>query len=91
MDFENFSAKEAVKVYKALGEPARLNIVRLLFKHSELSCVEIADQLDIKAPTLSHHLKQLVDCGLLELSRKAGTYHYYKMNQDALKYYVATT
>ncbi|MBB6637597.1 ArsR/SmtB family transcription factor [Cohnella thailandensis] len=80
---------ETVKIYKALGEPNRLSIVKLLTKHKELCCTEIEEHLDFKGSTLSHHLKQLADCGVLKLSRKEGTFHYYQLNQDTLKRYVA--
>lgn len=81
--------KEAVKIYKALGEPTRLNIVLLLSKHANLSCTEIGERLNLASgSTLSHHLKQLADCGLIELSHKEGTYHYYQVRQDVLQRYV---
>ncbi|MGG3574095.1 metalloregulator ArsR/SmtB family transcription factor [Bacillus gobiensis] len=90
MSEETLSVKEAVKVYKALGEPTRLKIVQLLSKHKELSCTEIGAHLNLtKGSTLSHHLKQLTDCGLLELSRKEGTFHFYHVQEDILKRYVA--
>jgi DNA-binding transcriptional ArsR family regulator len=81
--------KEAVKIYKALGEPTRLNIVLLLSRHDNLSCGEIGQRLNLASgSTLSHHLKQLADCGLIELSHKDGTYHYYRVRQDVLRRYV---
>ncbi|MEK4876967.1 MULTISPECIES: ArsR/SmtB family transcription factor [Paenibacillus] len=79
---------DAVKIFKALGEPTRLNIVKLLSKHKELCCTELGEHLDFKGSTLSHHLKQLVDCGVLRLSRKEGTYHFYQLNQETLKRHV---
>ncbi|MGG4046206.1 ArsR/SmtB family transcription factor [Paenibacillus favisporus] len=82
------SHQEAVKIYKALGEPTRLNIVKLLCKHDELSCSQIEKQLNYKGSTLSHHLKQLVECGVLRLARKEGTYHFYRVNQDTLDRHV---
>mgnify|MGYP001399055167 CR=1 FL=1 len=81
--------KEAVKIYKALGEPTRLNIVLLLSRHDNLSCTEIGERLNLASgSTLSHHLKQLADCGLIELSRKEGTYHYYRVRQEVVQRYV---
>ncbi|WP_306573002.1 helix-turn-helix transcriptional regulator [Bacillus sp. AFS031507] len=48
----------AVKVYKALGESTRLQIVKLLAGQSELACLEMAHQLKVPAnSTLTHHLK----------------------------------
>jgi len=81
--------KEAVKIYKALGEPTRLSIVLLLSRHANLSCTEIGERLNVASgSTLSHHLKQLADCGLIELSRKEGTYHYYRVRREVLERYV---
>jgi len=81
--------KKAVKIYKALGEPTRLSIVLLLSKHANLSCTEIGERLNVASgSTLSHHLKQLADCGLIELSRKEGTFHYYRVRREVLERYV---
>lgn len=82
------SHQDAVKIFKALGEPNRLNIVKLLSKHKELCCTEIEEHLNFKGSTLSHHLKQLADCGILRLSRKEGTYHYYQLDRDTLNRHV---
>lgn len=77
----------AVKIYKSLGEPSRLSIVRLVSRHKELSCMEIRETFpDIANSTLSHHLKQLKDSGVLE-ERKEGTYHYHSINRELLGRY----
>ncbi|CAG5080634.1 Arsenical resistance operon repressor; DNA-binding transcriptional repressor ArsR [Thermobacillus xylanilyticus] len=81
--------KDAVKIYKALGEPTRLGIVLLLSRHANLSCTEIGERLNVASgSTLSHHLKQLADCGLIELSHKEGTYHYYRVRREVLERFV---
>jgi DNA-binding transcriptional ArsR family regulator len=78
---------QAVKIYKALGEPTRLKIALLLTDEANLCCSAIADKLEsIAGSTLSHHLKQLTDCGLLKL-RKDGTYIYYSVNRDMARKY----
>lgn len=77
----------AVKVYKALGESTRFQIVKMLAKNSEMACLEMANQLDITAnSTLTHHLKPLLDCGLLAV-RKEGTYRYYSLQRQILDQY----
>lgn len=89
MKLDEKTTQEAVKVYKALGEPTRLKIIQLLLKTQELSCTEIEEQANIFAKsTLSHHMKQLSDCGLVEL-RKEGIYHYYSLNLEIVKRYAA--
>jgi len=88
MDGGNEDIREAVKVYKALGEPTRLKIALLLADgEKNLCCSDIAGQLEsVAGSTLSHHLKQLTDCGLLNL-RKDGTYIFYSVNCDMAKKY----
>jgi ArsR family transcriptional regulator len=44
---------------------------------------EFQPLLGIKQPTVSHHLKQLVDAGLLE-REKRGTYAYYRLSPGSL-------
>ncbi|WP_313732043.1 ArsR/SmtB family transcription factor [Cohnella nanjingensis] len=84
---DNGSLQEAVKVYKALGEPTRLSIVQLLIQHRNLSCTEIGDHLNqVAGSTLSHHLKQLTDCGLVEIT-KSGTFHYHHVSDEMLRRY----
>lgn len=87
MVLQNKEFREAVKVYKALGEPTRLKIVQLLLVHKELSCTDIIEHINVTAcSTLSHHIRLLTECGLLEL-RKEGTYHIYRLRVDILKCY----
>ena len=77
----------AVKVYKALGEPTRLRLVKALASEPEMACAVMANKLDIQAnSTLTHHLKLLIDCGLLTV-RKEGTYRYYKIHREVLEKY----
>lgn len=84
---ENADIQQAVKVYKALGEPTRLKIALLLTEERNMCCSDIGSELEsVAGSTLSHHLKQLTDCGLLNL-RKDGTYIYYSVNQEIAKKY----
>jgi DNA-binding transcriptional ArsR family regulator len=84
---DNQEMRQAVKVYKALGEPTRLKIARLLVHEGNLCCSDIGGKLEtIAGSTLSHHLKQLTDCGLLTY-RKDGTYYYYSVNRDVASKY----
>ncbi|WP_055665558.1 ArsR/SmtB family transcription factor [Desnuesiella massiliensis] len=77
----------AVNIYKALGEPNRMNITKLLLSEDNLCCLEIEKKLEsIAGSTLSHHLKLLTDCGILRIYKK-GTYRYYEVNQELLEYY----
>ncbi|TFE31834.1 ArsR/SmtB family transcription factor [Cohnella luojiensis] len=87
MGEDNADIQQAVKVYKALGEPTRLKIALLLTEERNLCCSDIGSKLEsVAGSTLSHHLKQLTECGLLTL-RKDGTYIYYSVNRDMAQKY----
>ncbi|MCZ1267565.1 ArsR/SmtB family transcription factor [Paenibacillus tundrae] len=84
---ENANVRQAIKVYKALEEPTRIKIALLLTEETTLCCSDIESKLEsVASSTLSHHLKQLTDCGLLNL-RKEGTYIYYSVNREMAQKY----
>jgi ArsR family transcriptional regulator len=58
------------RICKALAEPSRLEIVLLLSKGEKCGC-ELLEQLRISQPTLSHHMKVLGECGLVEVRKDA--------------------
>ena len=70
----------------ALGHPVRLSILRFVVQSGEggAAAGEIQTHLDMAASTLSHHLKRLVEAGLLS-SRNEGTFHYYAVEYPALR------
>jgi len=70
----------------ALGHPVRLSILRFVVQGGDAGTAagEIMAHVDVPASTLSHHLKRLVDAGLLT-SRTEGTYHYYAADYAALR------
>ena len=79
--------QQEIKIYKALGEPTRLKIARLLVHEANLCCSDIGIRLEkIAGSTLSHHLKQLTDCGLLG-TYKEGTYIYYSLDRELIRKY----
>jgi DNA-binding transcriptional ArsR family regulator len=73
-------------MFSAIGNEARLQIVRLLLlAHPEGMVVgEIGTQLDIPASTLSHHLDKLRREHLIQV-RRAGTFLHYTANTAALE------
>ena len=77
----------AVKVYKAIGETTRLQLVKTLASQPEMACMDMTEQLDIQSnSTLTYHLKILIDCGLLVV-RQEGTYRYYSLKRDVIEKY----
>lgn len=76
---------EAVKAMSSLAHETRLGIFRLLVQAGSagLSVGQINDAMQVAAPTLSFHLKELVHAGLLS-SRHEGRFIYYQANYEAM-------
>jgi DNA-binding transcriptional ArsR family regulator len=70
----------------ALGHPIRLSILRFVVQAGAdgAAAGEIQSHVDLPASTLSHHLKRLVDAGLMK-TRGEGTFHYYSAEYPALR------
>lgn len=69
-----------VQVLKAIGEINRIKILELLSTGEKCACV-ILKSFNFTQPTLSHHMKVLIDCNIVT-SRKEGKWSYYKINKD---------
>jgi len=60
-------AEATAALFRALGDPARVRIVNLLASSGEPVCVcDLVAALGLAQPTVSHHLRKLVEAGLLE-------------------------
>jgi len=57
--------KEIERISKALGDPNRLKILEEIKKNCSLQCSNITGMLNLAQPSISHHVKQLVDAGLI--------------------------
>ena len=51
---------------KALGHPARISILKFLIKKQACICGDIVDELPLSQSTVSQHLKELKDAGLIK-------------------------
>jgi ArsR family transcriptional regulator, arsenate/arsenite/antimonite-responsive transcriptional repressor len=74
---------EAVRLaegFKALGDPTRLRLISLVAAHEDAeACVcELTDPVGLSQPTVSHHLKILVDAGVLTREQR-GKWAYYRL------------
>lgn len=65
-------------IFKALADPTRRKILKML-RERDLSAGEIADQFDMRKPSISHHLNLLKQANLV-LSDKQGQNIYYSLN-----------
>src|SRR6476620_9103010 len=70
----------------ALGHPVRLKILRFAVQAGPEGAPagDIQAHVDVPASTLSHHLKRLVDAGVLS-TRLEGTFHFYAADYGALR------
>ena len=71
-----------VKIFKALADNVRLEIIRLLYReNTELSCGEIGALLTISKSAASYHFKTLREAGLTT-TRKIGQNKFVKLNHE---------
>lgn len=78
-----------VKIFKALGDPTRLKIVKML-SEKELCVCEIIPATGKSQPTTSAHLKILYEAGLVK-SRKDGLSVHYSLADNRLKKIIEIT
>ncbi len=76
------SEMDIALICKALGDSNRLKIVKLLSEGEKCGCV-LLEAFDITQPTLSHHMKILTECGLVD-ARKEGKWSHYSLNCEVL-------
>ena len=79
-------AQQKALVFKALADPNRLRLLSIVKADaSGESCVcDLTEPLELGQPTVSHHLKILVEAGLLH-REKRGTWAYYSLVPGALE------
>ena len=75
--------EENAEYFKALSDVNRIMIVDML-SCGELCACKILEKFDITQPTLSHHMKILCDCGLVN-NRKVGKWTYYSLNRETIQ------
>ena len=78
-------AEKLARLLKAVADPARLRLISLVAAHLDLeACVcDLTEPLGLSQPTVSHHLKVLVDAGILTRDKR-GTWAYYRLVPGAL-------
>jgi len=69
-------------LFKALSDASRLLIVDMLSCGENCAC-NLLEYLHFSQPTLSHHMKILCDCGLVQ-GRRQGKWMYYSLNAEAV-------
>ena len=81
--------KQVEKISKALGDVSRLNILQGMAKRKGvMQCAEIMQLLDLAQPSISHHIKTLIEAGLIE-PEKEGRNYSYELNTALFNDYIA--
>ena len=78
-------AGELERLFRALADRHRLKVVNMLAQtDGEAICVcDFQDALGLKQPTVSYHLKQLVDAGVIERTQR-GRFAFYSLRAGVL-------
>jgi ArsR family transcriptional regulator, arsenate/arsenite/antimonite-responsive transcriptional repressor len=87
-----FTDKQLVTALKAVADPARLKILRLLKQKGQCSigkavgmcACDVQDHVKLSQPTISHHMAILRKAGLV-LAEKHGLWMWYRRNEKCLQ------
>jgi ArsR family transcriptional regulator, arsenate/arsenite/antimonite-responsive transcriptional repressor len=79
----NAEAEATAALFAALADPARVRIVNVLATSDAPVCAcHLIEPLGLSQPTVSHHLKKLVEAGLLEREQR-GKWAYFSLSPEA--------
>lgn len=76
--------EDHARVFKALCDETRLTVLSLLRSGEKCACV-LLEKVSVSQPTLSHHMKILVDSGIAA-ARKEGKWTYYSISVPGSEY-----
>ena len=79
-------AEQVAPLLKALADPVRLRLVSLIAAQpgAEACVCDLTDDLDLSQPTVSHHLRVLLDAGIVAREQR-GRWAYYRLRQEPLR------
>lgn len=77
-------ARSLAQALRALGDATRLRMAQEIAAAGELSCGQVCERFDLSQPTISHHLRKLVDAGVL-IVREAGQHRFISINQRVIR------
>jgi len=85
-DLSDDEALATAELFRALGDPARVRIVNLLAtRGGEPVCIcNLTEPLRLTQPTVSHHMKKLVEAGLVEREQR-GRWAFFTLEHDAVE------
>jgi len=80
------SARQLARVFKALGDPTRVRLISLIAAAdgAEACICDLTDPVGLSQPTVSHHMRLLVQAGLVTREQR-GRWAYYRLVGDAFE------
>ncbi len=71
-------AEELAAAFRLLGDPTRLKLLGILARRDcgDVCACDLSDALDLTPATISHHMKKLVDAGMVDVERRGRWAHY---------------
>ncbi|KXA92817.1 hypothetical protein AKJ65_06990 [candidate division MSBL1 archaeon SCGC-AAA259E19] len=84
---ERMTEEDEIRVLKCLGNEIRYRILKLL-EEEERSVSEITEELEERQTLISHHLRSLQDCGLIE-KRREGRKRIYRLADPQISKFLA--
>lgn len=85
---ERLSADQFDRIAKALADPTRVAVLEAIGQKDECPCQRLRDAFSVSKATISHHIKELVQAGLIEPERE-GQYKTYRVREDIVNAYAA--
>ncbi len=78
-------AGRLARMFKALGDPTRVRLLSLIAAQPDReACIcDLTEPVGLAQPTVSHHMKQLVDAGLVSREQR-GRWAFYRVVDDTL-------
>lgn len=82
---DDAAAERLARVFKALGDPTRVKLLSLIAAAGDDgACVcDLIEPVRLSQPTVSHHMRQLVNAGLITREQR-GKWAYYRLVEGAL-------
>lgn len=81
------NSKQVEKISKALGDPYRLKIMKIISKGEGcVQCCDVLAEFNLAQSTMSHHLKQLIEADLL-IADKEGRNLKFEINKEVCNAY----
>ena len=75
------------RITKALADPRRFEILDVIIAGEEMCCGEVVERFSVAQATVSHHLKELTDAGLIQ-TRAEGQFKYLRACPEVLAAYI---